>query len=121
MERSSLKLCKYCDSGTIRKDGFRKNKSGKVQLFECLECNRKFTANFRFEKMKYIDKIIISAMQMYFSGMSVRAVAAYYKMMGIDVSYRTICDWIVKYSTLISEYLDSIVPKTTSRTMIRAD
>ena len=35
MERSKLKLCKFCDSGKIIKKGFKNNKSGKVQLFKC--------------------------------------------------------------------------------------
>ncbi|WOV92663.1 MAG: hypothetical protein R1F52_06015 [Candidatus Nitrosoabyssus spongiisocia] len=119
MERSNLKLCKYYDSGKIKKDGFRKNKSGKVQIFECLECNRKFTVNFGFGKMEYTDKIITGAMQMYFSGMSVRQISKYYEMMDVDTSYRAIYDWVAKYSTLISVYLDSVVPRTKSRTMIR--
>ena len=53
IERAKRKLCKFCDSGRIRKDGFRKNKSGKVRIFECLDCKRKFSENFGFEKMRY--------------------------------------------------------------------
>ena len=49
-ERSKLQLCKYCDSGRLRKDGFQKNKNGKVRVFECLDCRKKFTANFGFKK-----------------------------------------------------------------------
>ena len=33
MERSMLNLCKYCDSGNIKKDGFRNNKKGKCRYF----------------------------------------------------------------------------------------
>ena len=52
MERSSLKLCKYCDSGRVKKDGMRQNKKGKIQRFKCLDCKKRFTANFGFEKMR---------------------------------------------------------------------
>ena len=31
MERSKLKLCKFCDSGRIVKHGIRKNKKGEIQ------------------------------------------------------------------------------------------
>ena len=58
MERSQLKLCKFCDSGKIIKKGFKKNKSGNVQLFKCKDCKRKFTANFGFEKMRYNSRTI---------------------------------------------------------------
>ena len=58
MERSKLELCKYCDSGKIRKDGFRKNKSGKVRIFECLDCKKKFSANFGFEKKQFDENTV---------------------------------------------------------------
>ena len=34
MERSKLNLCKYCDLGNIKKDGFRNNKKGKIHIFQ---------------------------------------------------------------------------------------
>ena len=58
IERSLIKVCKYCDSGRIRKDGFRKKKSGRVRIFECLDCKKKFTVNFGFESMRYDENII---------------------------------------------------------------
>ena len=33
MERSQLKVCKYYDSGRLKKNGFRKTKSSDVQVF----------------------------------------------------------------------------------------
>ena len=94
MERSKLNLCKFCDSGRIIKKGFKNNKSGKVQLFKCKDCKRKFTVNFGFEKMRYDSTIITRALQMYYSGMSVRGIADCFELEEIDVSYRTIYDWI---------------------------
>ena len=78
MERSKLQLCKYCDSGRLRKDGFRKNKNNKIQKFYCLDCKKGFTANFGFEKMRYDDVIITRALQMYYSKMSVRRIADFF-------------------------------------------
>ena len=40
MERSKLQLCRYCDSGRIIKKGIRKNKSGKAQIYKCLDCKK---------------------------------------------------------------------------------
>ena len=111
MERSQLKLCKFCDSGNIIKKGFKKNKSGNVQLFKCKDCKRKFTANFGFEKMRSKDYIITRALQMYYTGMSVRDIADCFEQEEIDVSHMTIYNWITKYSKMTSKYLNGIVPR----------
>ena len=85
MERSQLKVCKYCDSGRLIKNGFRENKSNIVRIFKCLDCKRKFTANFGFEKMKHDPKTITQSIQMYYQGMSFRDVANNLEMIGIDI------------------------------------
>ena len=121
MERSKLKLCKFCDSGRIIKKGFKNNKSGKVQLFKCKDCKRKFTANFGFEKMRSDDVIITRSLQMYYAGMSVRDIADCFEQEDIAVTYRTIYNWVAKYSKMTSDYLNEIIPRTNSRTMVRAD
>ena len=111
MERSKLKLCKFCDSGRIIKKGFKNNKSGKVQLFKCKDCKRKFTANFGFEKKQFDENVVTGSLQMYYSGMSVRDISNHYEMMGIEVSHMTIYRWICNYSKMTSVYLNGIVPR----------
>jgi transposase-like protein len=119
MERAKLKLCKHCDSGKIIKYGSRKNKNGKVQIYQCLDCKRKFSENIGFEKTRYNENIITGALQMYYSGMSVRDIENHYEMLGIKVDHSSIYDWICKYSTMASEYLNQIIPRTGN--WIRAD
>ena len=119
MDRSKLKLCKYCDSGLIRKDGFRNNKYGKIRIYECKDCKRKFTANFGFEKKQSVDTIITDALEMYFPGMSVRDVSRYYRRKGIKINHSTIYRWVAQYSKKGSEYVDKIVPRVGD--WIRAD
>lgn len=119
MERSKLQLCKYCDSGKLIKRGIRKNKSGNLQRYQCLDCKKRFTANFGFEKMRYESVIITRSLQMYYSGMSVRKIADCFEQEEIEVSYRTIYDWICKYSTMVSTYLNGIVPRVSD--WFRAD
>ena len=63
--------CKFCDSGNLKKAGIKKNKNGSMQRYACLDCKRRFTANFGFEKKQFDDKTITGAMSMYFSGMRV--------------------------------------------------
>jgi transposase-like protein len=119
MERASLELCKYCDSGRITKKGIRKNKNGNIQIFKCLDCKKKFSSNFGFEKMRNNENIITGALQMYYSGMSVRDIENHYEMLGIDVDHSNIYRWICKYSTMVSKYLNEIVPRTGN--WVRAD
>ena len=119
MERSKLQICKFCDSGNITKKGFRKNKNGKIPKFKCKDCKREFTANFGFEKKQFDDRTITQSLQMYFQGMSVRDIADNFEMMGIDVSFKTVYNWVSQYSKLTSKYLDTIVPRV--GTWVRAD
>ncbi len=58
IERSLIKVCKYCDSGNIKKWGMRKSKQGDKQSYKCLDCKKRFTANFGFEKMRYNQRTI---------------------------------------------------------------
>ena len=121
MERAKLNLCKYCSSGNIKKDGFRTNTRGKLQIFKCLDCQRKFTPNFGFEKTRVEPSTITGAMQMYFTGMSVRDIANHYEMMGIKISHMAVYNWISKYSKMVEKYLKEIIPRTSDRAWIRAD
>lgn len=119
MERSKLSLCKFCDSGKIIKKGFKKNMSGKLQIFKCNDCKRKFTTNFGFEKKQNEDSTITGSLEMYFSGMSVRDISRQHRRMGIKISHMTIYRWVAQYSKLGSEYVDKIVPRIGD--WIRAD
>ena len=121
MERSKLQLCKYCDSGKITKKGIRKNKNCNVQIYKCLDCKKKFSSNFGFEKMRHDYTTITGALQMFYAGMSVRDIENHYEMLGITVDHSSIYNWICKYSTMVSKYLNEIVPRTNDRTMVRAD
>ncbi len=113
--------CKYCDSGKIRKDGMRDTKKGKIQRFKCLDCKKRFTAHFGFDRMRHDPRTITQALQMYYHGMSVRDISDNFEMMGIDVSFRIVYDWVSKYSEMVSDYLNEIVPRTNYRTMVRDD
>ena len=111
MERSLIKVCKFCDSGNIVKAGLKKNKTKTMQMFKCQDCKKRFTTNFGFEKMRYDDVMITRALQMYYSGMSVRDIADCFEQEEIEVSHMTIYNWIDKYSKMTSKYLNGIVPR----------
>ncbi len=49
-------------------------------------------------------------MQLYFSGESLRHTAESLKLLGVQVSYRTILNWISKYIKLMKNYAEKLVP-----------
>lgn len=108
---TGIECCLYCKSERIKRDGLRRNKYGNLQKFRCLQCRRYFTVNFGFERMKHNPQGITAAMQLYFSGESLRNVAKSLKLLGVQVSHMTIYRWIAKYTELMQKYLDKITPQ----------
>jgi transposase-like protein len=86
------------------------DKSGAIQRFRYLGCGRYFTINIGFERMKHNPQGITTAMQLYFSGESLRNTARSLRLMGVQVSYQTVWNWIQKYTALMEKYLDKITP-----------
>ncbi|HMK93887.1 MAG TPA: hypothetical protein VK536_00655, partial [Candidatus Limnocylindrales bacterium] len=86
--------CAFCHSKNIKKFGVRKNKSGNIQRFFCCDCGKTFSVNIGFEKMKHNPRAITSAMQLYFSGESLRNTQRSLKLLGVEVSHKTIFMWI---------------------------
>ncbi len=102
--------CVYCGSPDIRKDGVRKNKHGIIQKWKCQGCGRYFSFNIGFEKMKHNPQAITTAMQLYFSGESLRNTQRSLEVIGVKVSHQTVYKWIRKYAKLLEEYADNIRP-----------
>jgi transposase-like protein len=106
----NLSECVFCGSSNIVKDGVRKNKAGTIQKFYCRDCDHYFTFNIGFEKMKHSPQAITSAMQLYFSGESLRNTMKSLRLLGVEVSYRTILNWIRKYVKSMKDYVETITP-----------
>jgi putative transposase len=106
----NLTECIYCGSSSIVKDGVRKNKFGEIQKFYCKDCGRYFTFNVGFERMKHNPQAITSAMQLYFSGESLRNVMKSLRLLGVEVSHQTVYNWIKKYVGLMKAYVEKLNP-----------
>jgi transposase-like protein len=106
----STSKCVYCSSDEIVKDGLRHNKKGDLQVYLCRNCGKHFTINIGFEKMKASPQIITSAMQLYFTGESLRNVQKFLKLQGVNISHVSILKWINKYTKLMTQYLEKIKP-----------
>ena len=102
--------CIYCGSDNVLRDGVRHNKHGDIQKYVCKGCGKYFTINIGFEKMKHNPKAITSAMQLYFSGESLRNTMRSLRLLGVQVSHQTVYNWISKYVALMKEYVEKITP-----------
>ncbi len=106
----NISECVYCGSSNLKRDGIRRNKAGTIQKFYCRDCHRYFTFNIGFEKMKHNPQAVTSAMQLYFSGESLRNTMKSLKLLGVEVSHQTVYNWIHKYVSLMTEYVEKIIP-----------
>jgi transposase-like protein len=102
--------CKSCGSSKVKKGGLRHNKYGNIQKFHCRDCHKWFVINIGFEKMHASPQIITTAMQLYFSGESLRNVQKFIRLQGLEMSHVAIYKWIKKYVTLMQAYLERIAP-----------
>jgi transposase-like protein len=110
IQEVNVSNCQFCGSSNLKKDGVRKNKSGTIQKFFCRDCHHYFTINIGFERMKHNPQAITSAMQLYFSGESLRNTQESLKLLGVEVSYQTVLNWIKKYVGLMKDYVEKFQP-----------
>src|SRR5208282_4772 len=78
-----IHACLFCRTTHLKKSGIRHNKCGDIQRFCCL----------------------------YFSGESLRNTARSLRLLGVQVSYQTVWNWIKKYTALMEKYLNKITPQ----------
>lgn len=97
--------CPYCHGTDIVKSGIRHNKSGDKQLYKCKACNRRFTPDDGFLKMRYKGEIIAEAISCYRRGMSLRAVSEHLRdWRGVHVSHVSVLNWTNKYGKKLVEW-----------------
>lgn len=102
--------CVFCGSENIVKDAVRHNKKYDLQRYLCKACGKRFSVNIGFEGMKASPQVITSAMQLYFTGESLRNVQKFLKLQGVNISHVSILKWIKKYTALMTKYLEKIKP-----------
>jgi transposase-like protein len=103
--------CSSCNSKQIIKFAIRHNKYGDVQRFKCNDCGKRFSFNVGFEKMHASPQIITTAMQLYFTGESLRNVQKFIHLQGLQISHVAVYKWIKKYVALMDGYLEKIAPR----------
>jgi transposase-like protein len=102
--------CIFCHCSVLKKYGIRRNQNGSIQRFLCCNCDRTFSVNIGFEKTKHNPQTVTTAMQLYFSGESLRNTQKSIMLLGVQVSYQTIFKWIRKYVGLMQSYVEKLKP-----------
>jgi transposase-like protein len=110
IQEVNVQNCQYCGSSNLKKDGIRRNKAGSIQKFYCRDCHHYFTINIGFERMKHNPQAVTSAMQLYFSGESLRNTQKSLRLLGVEVSHKTVFMWIKKYVKLMKDYVEKFTP-----------
>ena len=64
--------------------------------------------------MKASPQAITSAMQLYFTGESLRNVQKFLRLQGVKVSHVAIYKWVGKYVTLMENYLEQMEPQVSN-------
>jgi putative transposase len=105
--------CKFCQGENIVKHGTRFN----IQRYLCKDCQHKFYDNdINFARMRTDPKMIVTGLNLYYGGLSMRAVAEQINnIFGKNVSQSTIHYWIHKYAVLAKEYVESLAPKLSGK------
>jgi transposase-like protein len=110
IEEINVNSCPQCHSDNLVKHGIRHNKNYDLQRFSCRNCKKRFSINLGFERMSVSPQVITSAMQLYFTGESLRGVQKFITLQGVNVAHSTVYKWIKKYTTLMEDYLSNIKP-----------
>lgn len=100
--------CKYCQSENVVKNGSAKGEP----IFKCKDCGHRFTEGSDFPRMRTQSRIISSSIDLYFEGLSVRKIQTQIdKLFGVHVSQMAVWKWIMKYSKLVSQYVETLSPQ----------
>ena len=111
IEPVGIQTCLFCSSPNVVKHGILHNGSGDIQRYSCKDCGKRFTQNLGFERMKSSPESITQAMQLYFTGESLRNVQKFLRLQGVNISHVAVYYWIRKYVGLMEKYLDQITPQ----------
>src|SRR3989338_7826417 len=109
--------CVYCKSKEYVKAGFRKTlKRGKIQRYQCLKCNKLFTNDEGFYRMKNKERIITMSIDMYLSNLSSRKMRnQLITHLKTKRSHVTILNWTRKYVLKVQKFIDTLNPQLSGK------
>lgn len=104
-----MQTCKYCHSENIVKHGVRAG----IQRYLCKNCKHHFYDNaVTFPRMRVDSQVIVTALNLYYSGLSTYKVAEQLSnIFGEHVSQTAVWYWVHRYSKMVSEFVQTLKPK----------
>ena len=111
--------CVHCGKTNFIKKGLRKTENrGKIQVYRCLECGKKFTNNDGFYRMRNSEAKITSAIDLYFSNLSSRKVRNHFRRhWSHNASHMSILDWCRRYTLKIQKYVATMQPQLSGQVL----
>jgi transposase-like protein len=107
--------CKYCGSSNVIKYGKYKD----TQLYYCKDCYSKFKADDTLYHMKTPSNQVSSALNMYYNGMSIKAIRQQLKQdYNNEPSTATIFEWIQKYTQYATDSIKGYKPQKIGDTWV---
>ena len=101
--------CPHCKSTNSKQHHTRKTKQGLTKVLQCLDCNKVFTPNHGFWKMKSPPHIIVKALHLHDNGMSYGEIVDYlWQQENFKTTKKTIWDWVKKYSKMLDKFASQI-------------
>lgn len=103
-------ICPICKSENVIKWTKRKTQNrGLIQRYKCKDCNKYFTIDDGFFRMRNNPKKITCAIDLFYRGVSTRKVQEHFKAFYPHNSDHTsILRWIIKYSKQISNFTNKL-------------
>lgn len=112
--------CQFCQKLSVVKQGYRKNKVGKKQKYQCLNCKRWFVEDDGFKRMRHKPNDIVRAVSLRNDGLSLlRTQDHVWQHDGVKVTRRTISQWTKKYSSFLKSHKERSKTKTKGKTTRR--
>jgi len=109
--------CKYCKQQNFRKEGFRQTKNrGKIQKYYCFTCDKYFTNDEGFYRMRNSEKIITMSIDMYLSNLSSRKMRnQLFRHFEYKISHISILDWVRRYTLKVHKYIEKFTPQLSGK------
>jgi len=105
--------CKFCGSISLVRKGKRQTRIGEKPQYLCKTCGKWFVWSEGLDKARYDSKIVALALDLYFTGLSLRKIVRHLKQFyGLEITHVTIYGWIQRYMKIVAEYLVRFQPMT---------
>ena len=105
--------CRFCSSESVVKRGWRATKNrGKQQRWLCNNCNKSFTLDLGFWKMKNNENLVTQSIDQYFQNLSSRVVQRNLNQYNeTKASHQSVLNWVRKYAEKLSTFINTLNPK----------